>query len=266
MATFQQLTIPVEKFEEPIINDTGEEYDVRTNFETECFKKFREMTGASLEYTKRYYKGFLEMSDRHLVVFFDCTFHRFALKQNQVWSILDEIINERRVYDNSMDINIYVLFNRYQFLTYILYQNGERVSIPCCFYMCDIEYKDYEEGEELIYHNLEYSVDDVEREKSISFPAIRHDIFGEYYYFTTDPIVDTPVNNRLKRYAVFIENTLYVLNSKTPIRRIDFNYRPQEDIDNGRPAKDHRDYDCIYFIESKNQMWCVKPVERFTEI
>ena len=76
---------------------------------------------------------------------------------------------------------------------------------------------------------------------------------------------------KLKRFATFIDKSLYVLNINKDIENINFDVEEDDDVSyDGVPYEDipksHHKYSCIYFFENYKQLWCVKDIRRFTEI
>jgi len=142
-------------------------------------------------------------------------------------------------------------------LAYIKDKNDIRINMPCCLYMC----KRSEQNE---YENIYY--DETNKNvKTIIEEKLNHNTFGKNYYFTTDPIDKNNILN-LKRFAVFIDNTLYILNIYKPIEELDFKTNEEDDYDDNYKMKTERDYSCIYFFENGIQLWCIKNLSRFTNL
>jgi hypothetical protein len=234
-------------------------------FENECFKKFKYLTeDVSDDIINGAYRGYIEHNSI-IYAFFDSTF--FNLKQNdkQLWCILDEFINEKKVYGNNFtDENIPKMFHDNEFIAYITDENGDRINIPCCLYLCKLN------EDESDYINV--YVDDAE--KGIDNHRILHYVFGNNcLFFTTDPIEKEDLRRlrMIKRYATFIDKSLYVLNISKDIEYINFDEEEDDDVSfDGVPPEDipksHYKYSCIYFFENYKQLWCIKDFRRFTEI
>ena len=89
----------------------------------------------------------------------------------------------------------------------------------------------------------------------------------------------TPSTNN-KRYAVFVYDTLYILNVKTPLRKINalrqhtvkqnggtYSTNDADDADDAdESSRVLDDYTSIFFIENNRHTWCIKSIERFVEI
>jgi hypothetical protein len=204
------------------------------------------------------YRGIIEDEDNILYVVFDSTYMDIVPNDKQVWCILDEMINEQHIGEYIIDKNLFYMIHKNDHLSYIKTKAGTNVRMPCCLYLCqrtedgaDFENVYYQEGED---RNIE----------SIMYPKIDHPVLGDFYYFTTDPITEANVAN-IKRYAAFIDNSLYLLNVTTPIEDINFDKDAEidEDIDEERT---HKDYTSIYFFDKTKQLWCIKNTIRFTEL
>jgi len=244
--------------------DAGD--DINTLFENECFTRFKELTqDVSDDVINGAYRGFIE-SNNIIYPFFDSTY--FQLKQNEkkLWCILDEFMNEKKVYGNNFtDENIPDMFNNNEFIAYITDENGDRLNIPCCLYLCKLNENESD------YINV-YADD---AEKGIYSHQILHYVFGNNcLFFTTDPIEKEDLRKlrMIKRYATFIDKSLYVLNISKDIEYINFDLDEEDDdlsYDGVPPEnipKSHQKYSCIYFFENYKQLWCIKDFRRFTEI
>lgn len=204
------------------------------------------------------YRGFLEEPEDIIYVLFDCTYLSVDVNAQRFWGILDEIVNEKHIFSTPMDKQIYNMIQNNEFIAYIKDKNGERINMPCCLYLCRVN----EKGE---YDNAYYETDEHNmKQKSATDGKITHDTFGHFYYFTTDPIHKDSGTHRLKRFSVFIDNALYVLNINKPIEDIDFVTDDEDDFDDTH--KSYKDYTCIYFFEDGLQLWCVKSLSRFVEL
>jgi len=214
--------------------------------------------GSSMRVAEQCYRGFLEEPENTIYVLFDCTHLHVDIDSQRFWGILDEIVNEKHIFRTPIDKDIYNMIQNHEFIAYIKDKKGERINMPCCLYLCRIneqgEYDNaYHESEE---HNMKH--------KSLADSKMDHDTFGHFYYFTTDPIHKDNNTLRLKRYSVFIDNALYVLNINKPIEEIDFGTDDEDDFD--ETHKSYKDYTCIYFFEDGIQLWCIKSLSRFVAL
>jgi hypothetical protein len=232
------------------------EDDIQETFETYCYNKFIEITSVSSNVAKQAYRGYVVEYDNTIYPLFDCTYIDFLANKNQLWGILDELINEQHVHDYIIDRNIFMMFNHNEFLTDIKDDLNEPINLPCCLYLV----KKTEDGVD--YENV--FIEEETDVTSIIDPKIDHEVFGPNYYFTTDPI-DPENPKKLKRYSAFIDNSLYFLNVSTPITDIDLD-GDADDADDDEVVKTHRDYTSIYFFENYKQLWCIKDTARFAEL
>jgi hypothetical protein len=240
--------------------NNGEPSDI---FITQCVKYINEIVNnqrvtLGSDIIKRCFRGFVEEPENTIYAIFDCTYLNIDINAQRFWGILDEIVNEKYIYKTPIDKDIYTMIQNNEFLAYIKDKNGERINMPCCLYLCKIN----DNGE---YDNIYYDTDEHNmKHKSPVDGKISHEVFGHFYYFTTDPIHNDINVNRLKRFSVFIDNALYVLNINKPIEEIDFISDDEDDFD--ETYKSYRDYTCIYFFEDGLQLWCVKSLSRFIEL
>jgi len=245
--------------------------DVNGAFEEKCCKQFLQVINESmqtngsitgdattLDVAAQCYRGFLEEPENTIYVLFDCTYLKVDINSQRFWGILDEIVNEKQIFKTPIDKDIYNMIQNHEYIAYIKDKKGERINMPCCLYLCKIN----DQGE---YDNVFYETDEHDmNHKSPVDGKIGHDTFGHFYYFTTDPIHNDTNMARLKRYSVFIDNALYVLNINKPIEEIDFITDDEDDFD--ETHKSYKDYTCIYFFEDGIQLWCIKSLSRFVEL
>jgi hypothetical protein len=259
----------------------GNDKDPKEIFEKECFHKYENLVKnkdeVSNKIIKESYRGYIEeinKENKHIIyAFFDSTYYGIKQTENQLWCILDEFINEKKVFGNCYtDENIYHLFTTNEHIVYVTDEYGENVNIPCCLYLCKLT------EDENDYVNV--YLDDVEnnpnnKEVPESPYLIYHSVFGNNcLFFTTDPIEKDEVKKlkTIKRYATYIDKSLYVLNIHKDIDTINFDVDTDDDDDSldGVPEEDipktHEKYSCIYFFENYKQLWCMKDNLRYTEI
>ena len=247
----------IKEGEEPHMSD-----DPQTVFENICFKQFQEYANVDIEEAKHAYKGYVELFDDTKgmnVIFpvFECSKINIELNKKQLWSVLDELLNEQHIYHYTIERNIFMVFINNEFLSYIKNEKSEQVTFPCCLYLV----KKTDDGED--YENV-YLNDDVTDTVSIIDEKISHNVFGVQHFFTTDPI-DSDKKGKLKRYAAFVDNSLYFLNISLPLKNIDLN-GDAEDADEDEDVKTYNDYSSIYFFENYKQLWCINDVGRYTPL
>ena len=264
------LQFLLEKTEEAMIFPTFEmssseliNGDPNNIFITKCSEQINTLVNnptamVGAEIIKRCFRGFVEEPENAIYAIFDCTYLQIDINAQRFWGILDEIVNEKYIYKTPIDKDIYMMIQNNEFLAYIKDKNGERINMPCCLYLCKI-------NENGAYDNIYYETEQHDmKHKSPTDGKMNHEAFGHFYYFTTDPIHNDNNVNRLKRFSVFIDNALYVLNINKSIEEIDFVTDDEDDFDES--YKSYRDYTCIYFFEDGLQLWCVKSLSRFIEL
>jgi len=246
-----------------IFDDNEEE--IRTLFEEECFRQFKPLTNnIGNDIIDDIYRGFIEEENNIIYVFFDCTDIEVVLNENHIWGILDEFVNEKRIYGNNYtEENISQLFQKNEFLAYITDENDERINIPCCLYLCKLN--DGETDYENVY------LEDIEPDENNY--KIYHYVFGNNCLFlTTDPIEKDNITHlrTIRRFATFIDKSLYVLNINKDIENINFDEDNDDDDtvhnEDDEIPQTHEKYNCIYFFENYKQLWCIRDDKRTTEI
>jgi hypothetical protein len=248
-----------------------EESTLETLFETQCEKAFSEQIPQdSLEILRTCYRGFLELEESAekdvLFVFYDLTTIDFTRKEGQCWAIMDEIMNERRVLDIEIELDVFTLFYKFPFLISILNKAGDRVALPLCLYLCEKVEKDETLGmHDFEYRNVVHLSNEASKTQSLLRTIVEHDIFGDVFIFSTRPIVPNPL---IKRFAVFAIDPLYIFNKTTSLRKI-----PSIKLEEVSDTKSHDsssnptdEYTCIYFYENNTQLWCIKNSQQMTEI
>jgi hypothetical protein len=259
---FPSFTILNSDFDMKEEDDINKFDDPQSIFENICCKQFQEYTNSDSDQAKNAYKGYVELYDDKIgknVIFpvFECTNIRFDLKQKQLWSVLDELLNEQHIYHYTIEKNIFMVFINNEFLSYIKNEKGEQVTFPCCLYLV----KKTDDGED--YENV-YLAEGVTDTVSIIDDKIEHTIFGIQHFFTTDPI-DPEKEGRMKRYAAFVDNSLYFLNISLPLRSMNLE-GDAEEADEDENVKTYKDYSSIYFFENFKQLWCISDVGRYTPL
>ena len=265
------LTFPSFEFDTKSIDENPQE-DPREIFENKCFSEFKKLVNnVGDEIINGSYRGYIEEQNNIIYAFFDTTNYNIIQNDNQLWCILDEFINEKKVFGNCYtDENIYHLFTHNEHIAYVTDENGDNVNIPCCLYLCKLT------DDESDYVNV-YLDDPENNPKYKDIPEIPyliyHSVFGNNcIFFTTDPIEKDEVkkSKTIKRYATYIDKSLYVLNIHKDIDTINFDIDDDDESLDGIPAEDipktHQKYSCIYFFENYKQLWCMKDPMRFTEI
>ena len=271
--------------------------------------------------TSIFYKGFLE-ENQTPVLFLDVTFFENMTQQineNRTWVILDEIVNEKKTLNNPIDTLVVHLFtNNHALLHIVEKETHENVPIPVCLYLLESENASNEEGgdtndtdetnanidtndvtdlakvNDTVYRNSLHSseVETIMNPLLFDVPRIDHDVFGYHYYFTHQ-LSEEPSGN-IKRFAVFIYDSLYILNTKTRLRHLkciknlrekrntiqnlpdtpepEQQQQQEPELEDDNDAIDEteeelfQNYSSILFFENNTRVWCIKTVERISEI
>ena len=270
-------TIPQNRRQNIFTEETQDSTQEHTLFMNECLNEFLNIIPIhdfiNPDLLKQIYKGFIEYDQDNIVVFFDCTYidnidftilHPLSenkkekgilqyltpsqSKEKYIWSILYEILYNTKILDQDIDDFIFQLFTKHPYLKYIQKRNGNNIDLPFVLYLC--------EKPEEIYYNIREK--DPMNSVSLVHDTIEHSWFGDSSIFSAYSLDDNYKD--LKRFAVFIENTRYIL--KDDITNISEEEKKlyiqefQEDLD----------VLSVYFHENNIQLWCIKSTEIFTEI
>jgi hypothetical protein len=173
-------------------------------------------------------------------------------QDDSIWGILDEILIKKRILDIPIKQYIIDMFNEYHVLNNIKDSTNFPIEKPIILYQCIGTYKNYENN----YYN-----ENEHRSKSISImdERIDHDIFGNVFLFSTEPLEYDNLS-KIKRYAAFINNTLYMLN-KTNITKEEL--VGDETNITKLPFKT---YHCISFKEDDKDYWSINTNHLFIEL
>ena len=173
-------------------------------------------------------------------------------QDDSIWAILDEILIKKRILDIPIKQYIIDMFNEYHILNEIKDSTNFPIEKPIILYQCIGTYKNYENN----YYN-----ENEHRSKSISImdERIDHDIFGNVFLFSTEPLEYDNLS-KIKRYAAFINNTLYMLN-KTNITKEEL--VGDETNITKLPFKT---YHCISFKEDDKDYWSINTNHLFIEL
>ena len=84
------------------------------------------------------FKGFLD-DNGSVFLFFDLTMvENLVLKEHQLWAILDEIMNEKKILNFPVDLGIINIINNNQQLMHIIeVESNNKVPLPVCLYICE---------------------------------------------------------------------------------------------------------------------------------
>jgi len=181
--------------------------------------------------------------------------------QNTLWVSLDEVIYKNEANGVAIDESVYKVFYEHAFLCHIKENLGNgakqaNTHIPVTMYMCS---KD-EAGN---LSNVYYREED-KNSYSLLTDTIEHPFFGPVYLFTTEPI-DTTRKSGLKRFSVFIDDALYIMNKDEDVSH--HIPGPKEDEDDTQPiTKTYVDYSAVRYYEGDLKVWAVNNINVFTEV
>lgn len=199
---------------------------------------------------KQIYKGFIEYDNTLYIVFDSTKIEDPIIDQSKYsWSIIDEVINSRKILDKEFDPEIVDMFIKTPYMMHILDDKGQRIVYPFLLYIC-IKLT----PEATIYNNaLEpNNINSI----NIIDEQIDHPLLGSYYYFSPTPLEGADLT-RIKRYAVFTFDGKYILTDINNIKEKDEFIMNLDDDDSNLS---------IYFKEDGIQLWCIKTSEQFTDI
>ena len=252
-------------------NNIPENSDIETYFLDECSRLYNSKSEKPIENISEMYKGFVDVGNNNIIaVFENLDFIQSTDNEktdvlekqpntnienppkDSIWAILDEILIKKRILDIPIEQYIIDMFNEYQVLNDIKDSTNFPIEKPIILYQCNGTYKNYENN----YYN-----ENEDRSKSISImdERIDHDVFGNVYLFSIEPLEYDNLS-KIKRYAAFINNTLYMLN-KTNITK--------EELVGDEPnisKLPFKTYHCISFKEDDKDYWSINTNHLFVEL
>jgi hypothetical protein len=173
-------------------------------------------------------------------------------QDDSIWAILDEIIIKNRILDIPIKQYIIDMFNEYKVLNNIKDSTNFPIEKPIILYQCNGTYKNYENN----YYN-----ENEHRGESISMldERVEHDVFGNIYLFSIQPLEYDNLS-KIKRYAAFVNNTLYILN--------DTNITKEELVGDEQDISKlpFKTYHCISFKEDDKDYWSINTNQLFVEL
>jgi hypothetical protein len=252
-------------------NNIPENMDIDDYFLDECSRLYNSRNDKPIENISEMYKGFVDIGNNNIIAIFENKAFvespsekpenvlekppvsvEGAPSKDSIWGILDEITIKNRILDIPVKQYIIDMFNEYQVLNNIKDSTDFPIERPIMLYQCNGTYKNYENN----YYN-----ENEDRGKSISIidERIEHDVFGNIYLFSTEPLEYNNLS-KIKRYAAFINNTLYMLN-KTNITKEEL-IGDETDVSK-LPFKT---YHCISFKEDDKDYWSINTNHLFIEL
>jgi hypothetical protein len=155
--------------------------------------------------TRENYKGFLDVGKNTFVMVIHTTSLEFTLENHEGrFAILDEILYKKNLSGEPIEPLVKTLFQEHEYMKFILDQNRHPLPLPVCLYAVekkgmDYENSFYEEGSPIQFE-----------QSGLDIP-LEHPIFGSVFFFSTQPLEST-TSPTLKRFAGFLQDTLYILN------------------------------------------------------
>lgn len=259
------------------LNNIPENSDIDTYFLDECSRLYNSTPlKKPNENISEIYKGFVDVGSNNIIaVFENPDFTQSTTSENPqeenvdvlenapvsnnentqdeyIWAILDEIIIKTRILDIPFKQYIIDMFNEYNVLNNIKDSTNFPIEKPIILYQCNGTYKNYENN----YYN-----ENEHRSKSISIldERVENDIFGNIYLFSIEPLEYNNLS-KIKRYAAFINNTLYMLN--------DTNVTKEELVGDETDISKlpFKTYHCISFKEDDKDYWSINTNQLFVEL
>ena len=218
--------------------------DINNMFFEKCSLIFQSITQKSNEIALENYKGYLKLKNNTYIAVFDCT--NLDIENDSefqsIWAILDEITNKKRILDLAVSENMSNLFYENPLMMYIT-NSSNAVEIPLSVYIC--------QSNNNRYNNLHYAEENNQKTESLINQRVIHSIFGSTYLFTTEPIEYNNLSN-IKRFALFSNSVIYLLNKDIPIEE----YKSQQ----------INEYTSICFYEDNSEFWSIKDSNLFIEL
>ena len=204
------------------------------------------------------YKGFLESTlgaSNYITAFIEYT--EEESDNTVVWATLDEMINKKEINGISVHESIINLFNNNAFLCNIKENNGACIANPVTMYICHKR----ETGE---LENL-YNTDTDQHMRLLLIDTVEHPLFGIVYLFTTHPI-DSARKKNIKRFSVFIDDSLYIMNKDEDINQYMKNTTEPDTEQQDETKKTYADYSAIRFYDNNTPIWAINNISIFVEL
>ena len=275
-------------------NNIPENTDIDTYFLDECSRLYNSKSDKPTKNIFEIYKGFVDVGNNNIIaVFENLGFTQSTINENvdvlekppvsnnettnesqqeenvdvlenppvlnneniqdeSIWAILDEIVIRKRILDIPIKDYIIDMFNEYKVLNNIKDSTNFPIEKPIILYQCNGTYKNYENN----YYN-----ENENHNKSISLidERIEHEVFGNIYLFSVQPLEYDNLS-KIKRYAAFINNTLYMLNNTNLTKE---ELVGEETEISKLPFKT---YHCISFNEDGKEYWTINTNQLFVEL
>jgi hypothetical protein len=165
-----------------------------------------------------------------------------------IWAILDEILYKKTILTISIEESILELFRKNKVLSLLKNNENKMIQIPYLLYIIAYINDDY--------HNVFYNNEHSNNTISLIEPKITdYYNFRNTYLFSTEPLEGQTNIKKIKRYAVFIDDPIYI--PDTDLNEI-INSNPDFIL-----SEPDRPYNFI--VDTKN-LWSIKRDDIFIEI
>lgn len=229
---------------------TVEDVEPNTIFMNKCIYEIVNILNIhnifGVELLEKMYKGFVEQDDNIFVVFECLTELDHIATKITRWCILAEIIDDVKIDNKFMNPIMKSFLSQNLFMTEIFDINDNVYQNPIILYLCE----NGQDENEIIIGTTTRFID----------TTMKHEWLGEYYFFTSDDSIIDISNSKtiLQRYAVFTDNSKYVLSDISKIN------------DNQKKVFLRNSSDSlvlsVYFHQGGKQYWYVKNNNNFTRI
>jgi hypothetical protein len=147
-----------------------------------------------------HYKGYIEHGDSIFVIF-DITSWIHVLKSEYTIAIVNEIIHKKKIKNDVVDDKVVDFFKTNDEFTQLLNSDGSIIPYPFLLYLCEVK-----DGV-VDFQSMRKT------DKKGFIPPAFYSKLGYSYYFSNTPGYDEYQLNELQRFAVFVVNGLYILDS-----------------------------------------------------
>ena len=260
MSNFTQMLTPPSMQIMPTDNltdadDNTDDTDDETELLNQCSQLFNKITSLTLD--KTMYQGFLE-DDSNIFIFLNYTDAESDIEITESkWAILDEIVTKRSILDIPIITSNYELFYKNLILLQLFDYNNQEIIKPIAAYLCETKPNETDDYNNVYYAETENNLSTT----SLIQPKIDHPIFGDVYLFSNNQLNYTNLN-KIKRFALFIDSAVYILNKNIPINEL----LSIADTDTDTATNQFDEIIVISFYKNENLLFCVREVDLFIEL
>lgn len=201
--------------------NTDNDEDTFTN---ELIKSYMKLTGIEMEQSVINYQGFINVNNT-VYVFFEN--NEMYFKDNQ-WATIDELVKNEKVYNSVVSPIVNNLFINIPETNFLVGQDDYRIEVPVVCYLAAYSENKYS-TEYFIENYSPFSIDAYT--DTIDIP-----LFENVYVFTKNMIPDTQIINKAKRFVVFLEKAVHVIEDEITVNDVNilaqYNMICHEKIDN----------------------------------